>query len=395
MRHLILALAILYPCESAPICCWSKWGAASACGGYTGGGHGGLCNNDWTHACSTSPDCTAAPTPAPPAPTPTPPAPTPPGPTPPPSPPSPTPPAPPPPAGTVDIIGYYGNSGNAVAMIPKFSDVHENYNVIILTFASISSTGEFGLDIQGPYEKDFDAMAKDLKAWKAVPDKWGRKRIALVSIGGQNGHWPAGVSSAALEAGLDKFMQRFGLDGLDIDLEGGSVGAAGTLISVVQSLTSKGKIVTAAPEASQGPLDGYKDLLKHLTWVHPQFYNNPPNAVAKPWIPTNATEWPTPWTIGDWQAEDSAKQGHAFWAAVLKQIGLVAGLKQSQLGMLFPASTSAAGGENNWDMDKLAQQGAKAGVTHFGNWALAYDRQKGWKAAIALGKLNGPARVLV
>ena len=47
----------------------------------------------------------------------------------------------------------------------------------------------------------------------------------------------------------------------------------------------------------------------------------------------------------------------------------VAGLKQAQLGMLFPASTSAAGGENNWDMDKLAQQGAKAGVVHFGKWA--------------------------
>jgi len=280
-------------------------------------------------------------------------------------------------------------------MIPKFSDVHENYNVIILTFASISGSGEFGLDIQGPYEKDFDALAEDLKAWKATPDKWGRKRSALVSIGGQNGHWPSGVSSAALEAGLDKFMEQFGLDGLDIDLEGGSVGAAGTLAAVVQSLTSKGKIVTAAPEAAQGPLEGYKDMLKYLTWVHPQFYNNPPNAVTTPWTPTDTTKWPTPWSVSSWQAEDSQGRGEAFWAAVLKQIGEQTGLKPAQLGMLFPASPKAAGAQSNWDVEKLAQQVAKAGVTHVGNWALAYDREEGWKAAIALGKLNGPARVLV
>merc|ERR1712232_1425808 len=158
-----------------------------------------------------------------------------------------------------------------------------------------------------------------------------------------------------LEAGLNSFMEKFGVDGLDIDLESGSVGAAGTLVSVIQSLTGRGKIVTAAPEAAQGPLTGYKDMLKYLTWVHPQFCNNPPNAVTTPWIPTDTTKWPTPWSVGNWQAEDSAGQGEAFWAAVLGQIGVVTGLKQAQLGMLFPASTSAAGGENNWDVDKLAQ----------------------------------------
>lgn len=280
-------------------------------------------------------------------------------------------------------------------MIPKFSDVHENYNVIILTFASISSEGAFSLDIQGPYEKDMDRLAADLKAWKAVKDKWGRARLALVSIGGQNGHWPSGVSPDKLEAGLNTFMEKFGLDGLDIDLEGGSVSAASSLVSVVQSLTSRGKIVTAAPEAAQGPLDGYKNLLKYLTWVHPQFYNNPPNAVTTPWTPTDTKKWPQPWSEASWQAEDSAGQGEGYWAAVLKTIGQQTGLKQSQLGMLFPASRKAAGAENNWDVEKLAKEVAEAGVSHVGNWALAYDREEGWKAAIALGKLNGPPSLIV
>lgn len=279
-------------------------------------------------------------------------------------------------------------------MIPKFADVHENYNVIILTFASISGSGEFSLDIQGPYEKDMDALAADLKAWKAIPDKWGRTRMALVSIGGQNGNWPSGVSTAQLEAGLDKFMDQFGLDGLDIDLEGGSVSAAATLVSVIQSLTSKGKIVTAAPEAAQSPLTAYKDMLKYLTWVHPQFYNNPPNAVTTPWTPTDTSKWPTPWSVSSWQADDPAGD-EGYWGAVLKQIGVEAGLKQGQLGMLYPASTKAAGAQNNWDVEKLAQQVQEAGVTHVGNWALAYDREEGWKGAIALGKLNGDPTLIV
>jgi len=261
--------------------------------------------------------------------------------------------------------------------------------VIILTFASISSAGVFGLDIQGPYENDLDALAADLATWKGIVDKWGRRRLVLISIGGQNGHWPSGVSASAIEAGLDTFMERFHLDGLDIDLEGGSVGSASSLVPVIQSLTSRGKVVTAAPEAAQGPLGGYKDMLKYLTWVHPQFYNNPPNAVAAPWIPTDTDKWPRPWGVGSWQDEDSLGQGDGYWAAVLSVIGQQTGLEQHQLGMLYPASTKAAGAQNNWDVEKLVSQGAKAGVTHFGNWALAYDREEGWKWAIGLGKLNG------
>lgn len=281
-----------------------------------------------------------------------------------------------------------------MSLIPTISEIHENYNVIILTFASVSSSGEFGLDIQGPYEKDLDALAADIKIWKAVADKWGRRRLALISIGGQNGQWPSSVSAEGIEAGLDKFMDRFNLDGLDIDLEGGSVGSAASLISVIQSLTSRGKVVTAAPEASQGPLFGYQDILKYLSWVHPQFYNNPPNAVAAPWVPTDTKKWPAPWREGSWQDEDALGGHEGFWAAVLAQIGTNTGLEQSQLGMLFPASGKAAGAQSHWDVEKLCAQVKLAGVTHVGNWAIAYDRERNWDWAIALGALNEPSVVV-
>jgi chitinase len=292
---------------------------------------------------------------------------------------------------SVDIIGYYGNSGNAVSSIPLIADVHPNYNVIILTFASIDESGNFALDIQGPYEKDMPKLASDIKAWKAVQDPFGRHKHALVSIGGQNGRWPSSVPASAIEAGLNSFMDEFGLDGLDIDLEGGAVSAATSLVPVIQSLTSKGKVVTAAPEASQGPLMAYKDMLKYLTWVHPQFYNNGPNSVTDPFVPS-ASLWPTPWTVTDWQAESGDE---SFWAGVLGAIGDAGAVPKASQGMLIPATPAAAGNNNHWDIDKLASQVKKAGVTHVGTWAIAYDNTQDWKFAKALGALCSSGAVIV
>merc|ERR1719272_1791046 len=83
----------------------------------------------------------------------------------PPAPPTPTPPVPTP--GKLDIIGYYGNSGNAVSAIPKFADIHTSYNVLILTFAAVDAAGNFSLIIQGPYQHNMTALAADLGAWNA------------------------------------------------------------------------------------------------------------------------------------------------------------------------------------------------------------------------------------
>jgi chitinase len=284
----------------------------------------------------------------------------------------------------VDIIGYYGNAGSALDQIPVLADVHPNYNVLILTFASIDSSGAFTLDIQGPYANKLSTLAADVKAWKEQADPFGRKRLALISIGGQNGNWPSGVDAGKIEAGLESFMAEFNLDGLDVDLEGQAVAEATSLVPVIDSLTSKGKVVTAAPEAADYALKAYKSMLSHLTWVHPQFYNNGPNAVADPFVP-DASKWPTPWTVTDWQAES---QGEAFWAGTLAAIGKATGLSASQQGMLMPATTKAANMYNNWNIDTLASQVKAAGVQHVGTWAIAYDHGQDWKFAKALGALN-------
>lgn len=243
----------------------------------------------------------------------------------------------------LDIIGYYGNSGNAVSSIPTFEKIHPNYNVVIITFLSIDAKGQVALDIQGPYENNLDGLAAGIAAWKKIPDPFSRTKSVLVSIGGQNGRWPAGVDGTTILNSLTTFMHNLGLDGLDIDLEGSDVSNANSLIPVVTSLIGSGKFVTAAPEASQGPLDAYKPLLSHLSWVHPQFYNNGPNSVTNPYLPSPDL-WPTPWTVTDWQDE---KNGTAFWAGVLGAIGTADGLTHAQLGMLISCTPAAAGSYNH------------------------------------------------
>ena len=163
-----------------------------------------------------------------------------------------------------------------------------------------------------------------------------------------------------------------------------AVSAAESLIPVVRSLISQGFLVTAAPEAAQAALDSYAALLKHLSWVHPQFYNNGPNAVTTPYLPPS-TLWPTPWTVTDWQ---DSKGNATFWAGVLNAIATADGLRANQTGMLIPATAAAAGSYNHWDIAKLLDEVRAASLRHVGCWAVAYDHQNKYLFATTMGKLN-------
>jgi len=284
----------------------------------------------------------------------------------------------------INVIGYYGNSGNAISYIPTFDKIDPSYNIVIITFGNFDGKGNINFLLSGPYEKNLPQLAKDIATWKQVADKYGRKKYVLVSIGGQNGNWPAGLSASQIESGLNSFFKTYNVDGFDIDLEQNAISGASSLGPVIQKMVSAGKIVTAAPEAALGPLKAYQGILKHLSWVHPQFYNNGPNSVAAPFLPSPAL-WPKPWEVTDWQDE---KNNTAFWAGVLGAIGTASGCSQSQLGMLVPASRSAAGSYNNYNFDKLKQELIWAKVQYVGTWAIAYDHQQNYKFGKLMASIN-------
>jgi len=284
----------------------------------------------------------------------------------------------------INIIGYYGNSGNAPDSIPTIANIDPNYNVIIITFANFFNK-TLVLQIQGPYDQDREGLARDILSWKQGTDMYGRTRRALLSIGGANGVWPEHLSQDLIQAELDAMLAQYHLDGLDIDLEGRSVLEASTLIPVVDNLISQGKVVSAAPEPAWGVMDSYLGVMRHLTYVHPQFYNNGPNSVGGQWLPPNNL-WPTPWTVSDWQAES---QGESFWAGVVESAVRAAGMDSATGGgMLIPATPDAASFYNHWDIDLLKTQVERSGVKHVGTWAIAYDNTQGWKFAKTIGELN-------
>ena len=361
--------------------------------------------------CGTDANCVATPTqmcswalpdpphsPPPPAPPATPPG----SPHPPPPPPSPPPPPTPPtpPLGDlVNIIGYWGNSGAAQGRLPRISEIDPNYNVVILTFANLNDAGEMVFEVDGAKGccaagaayQSLDDLKAELLAWKSAADAWGRPRTVLISIGGEQGHWPAdsACDEDCVISGLEDFFDEYHCDGLDVDLEGSAVESAASLVPVISRLRSGGKIVSAAPEAAQGPLEAYAAILPLLDYVTPQFYNNPPNAVTTPFIPTDVAKWAQPWLVGTWETESA---GEAYWFAVLNQTCHLHGLvSKSQQGMLVPATPDAAGNNNIWDMDKLKAAVEASGVRHVGTWAFAYDWENSWKFAQAIGSLNGVA----
>ena len=295
----------------------------------------------------------------------------------------------------VDVIGYHGNSGNAPSKIPLLTDIPCYYNILILTFANFGKdTDKLQFEMQGPYENDpgLATFKSDIKAWKAKSDPFGRQRKVLFSIGGQNGHWPDDLSAAQVESEIMSFVKEYDLDGLDVDLEGGSVTSAGTLLDVIKKLRQQGYLVTAAPEAAQAPLNAYAPLLAELDWVQPQFYNNPPNAVAAPYAPMfNGSSFvppPTKWYEPTPADYDFA--GAPYWLAVLETTSAHLGLTDSQKGMLIPTTNKAAGSQNDWDIDQLKAQITASKVRRVGTWAIAYDNEINYKFAKTMSAIMDP-----
>lgn len=238
------------------------------------------------------------------------------------------------------------------------------------------------------------ALKVELAAWKVAPDGWGRRRLVLVSIGGEKGHWPADSSCGTdcTLAALLAFFDEYHCDGLDVNLEGSHVASASSLAPVIRQLRALGFVVSAAPEAAQGPLSAYEDILPLLDYLTPQFYNNAPNAVKTPFIPIDTAAWPEPWAVTDWQEESGDE---AFWAAVLKQTCSLHELDTpAAQGMLIPATPNAAGNNNVWDIALLQAQVRAADVRHVGTWAFAYDYENGaarWCPTHRQARASGPS----
>ena len=199
------------------------------------------------------------------------------------------------------VVGYWHTFDNKISTVVKLRDVPCSYNVVNISFIESTSNSDptmiFRLDTV--YVEKEGEFINDIKILKSRGVK------VLASIGGANGHvgLPDAASKTKFVNSLIVLIDKYGLEGLDIDLEGGSISlGAGdgdfknpksanivNLISAFKQLKAKygpSFWITMAPETAyvHGGITAFAGiwgaylpviygLRNEMEFIHVQYYN--------------------------------------------------------------------------------------------------------------------------
>lgn len=219
------------------------------------------------------------------------------------------------------LTGYWQNFNNG-AKVLRISDVPTTYDLICVSFADATATPgavTFNLDTSlGFSEAQFIADIATAKA---------RGQHVIISVGGERGSVSVNDYTSAVNFAnsINALMDKYGFEGVDIDLENG---INATYMAQALRSIKKGSIITMAPQTidMQSTGMGYFSLCLQikdiLTLVNMQYYNS-----------------------GSMLGYDGKvySQGGVDFLTALATIQLENGLRADQVGLGLPASTSGAG----------------------------------------------------
>lgn len=286
------------------------------------------------------------------------------------------------------LTGYWQNFVNGATPL-RLSAVPRGYDLVAVAFADTDPTRPggvtFTLDsglssaLGGYTDAQFTSDIQTLHSQ-------GRK--VILSVGGQNGTISVGDPTSAANFANSVFglMQRYGFDGVDIDLENGV--SPTNMASALRQLSARagaGLIITLAPQTidMQSTGGGYFQLALNikdiLTIVNTQYYNS-----------------------GTMLGCDSKVygQGTEDFETALACIQLQGGLRPDQVGLGLPASASAAGGgvvppsTVNNALDCLASRThcgsfvpstATPGIRGAMTWSINWDASNGFAFVNTVG----------
>ncbi|HEX7735807.1 MAG TPA: glycosyl hydrolase family 18 protein [Ktedonobacteraceae bacterium] len=230
------------------------------------------------------------------------------------------------------ITGYWQDFTNGATAL-RLSAVNSNYTIIAVAFANADPSKPGGVTFS--VDSGLSSALGGYSSSQFISDintlhSQGKK--VIISVGGQNGTISVSDSTSAANFANSVFslMQQYGFDGVDIDLENGiNVTFMSSALQQLSAKAGSSLIITLAPQTidMQSTSSGYFQLALNiksiLTIVNMQYYNSGTMLGCD----------------GNVYAE-----GTENFITALACIQLQGGLRPDQVGIGFPASSSAAGG---------------------------------------------------